>query len=163
MPIVLEGPVIHWISPDGFDKDPYVDYLFEKLGDNARKLYGYSEDMKVNKFSADIFPDTDYETIKRELSPYMDMLEHEGTVVEFVLKGTSKADGIRKVCEHYGAKVADTYAIGDSINDVDMLRCAGHGICMGNGTAPARAASEFITTDLYEDGIYNALAHYALL
>lgn len=163
MPIVLEGPGIHWISPKGFEGDPYVDYLYKSLGENARDLEEYTPEMKINKFSADVWKTTDYETIKAELSPYMDTLEHDGTVVEFIPKGTSKADGIKFLCEYLNIPVEDTYAVGDSINDIDMLEFAGHGIAMGNATEPALKAAEYVTTTLHEDGIWNALSHYGLI
>lgn len=163
MPVVLEGPKIHWISTKGFENDPYVDFLYESLGENAKYLNGYEEGMQLNKFSADVWEDTDYEMIKRELLPFMDVLEHEGTVIEMIPKGTSKATGIKWLCDYMQVPVEDTYALGDSINDIDMLAFVGHGISMGNGTEPAKRAAEYITTGLYEDGVYNALKHYGLI
>ena len=91
------------------------------------------------------------------------ILEHEGHVVEFVPKGTSKATGIDWLCRHMGIKNEDTYAIGDSVNDLDMLSFVGHGIAMGNGTPPAKEAAEFVTTDIYDDGIKHAMEHYGLI
>jgi hypothetical protein len=59
--------------------------------------------------------------------------------------------------------IADTFAVGDSVNDLDMLRFAGHGIAMGNATAPTKAAAEYVTADIHDDGIYQAMQHYGLL
>ncbi len=163
MPIVLEGPVFHYISPDGFEKDPYVDYLFEKLGDRAKLTTDYDGKEKINKFSADVFPDTDFATIKKELFDFVDPIEHDGMVYEFVPKNSSKADGIGFICKKMGIDIGDTYALGDSNNDVDMLRFVGHGICMGGGMPAAVLVSEYITDPLHEDGLYNALKHYGLI
>ena len=163
MPVVLEGPRYLWIDAKGFEEDPYVDYLFEALGESARLLDGYSEEIYINKFSADILPDTDYEQVLRELGDAFDPLRHAGNVVEFVPKGTSKATGIAWLCEYLGVDVADTYAIGDSVNDLDMLAAAGHGIAMGNAFEEAKAATEYVTTDIHNDGIWNALRHYHLI
>ena len=44
-----------------------------------------------------------------------------------------------------------------------MLRFAGHSIAMGNATEDAKAVAEYITTDIHEDGILNALKHYGLI
>ena len=163
MPVVLEGPKDHWISEKGFESDPYIDYLYELLGDAAHPLRGYEEGIEMNKFSADIFPDTDYETIKRELGDVYDFLEHEGIVVEMIPKGTGKATGIKWLCEHLGIPVEDTYAVGDSVNDLDMLQFVGHSIAMGNGTQVAKDAAEYVTTGLWEDGIQKAMEHYGLV
>ncbi|MCR4618202.1 MAG: HAD-IIB family hydrolase [Lachnospiraceae bacterium] len=163
MPIVLEGPEVHYISPDGFDKDPYVDYLFNKLGDRALLTTQYDGKHDINKFSSDVFPETDYETVKKNIFGFVDPINHDGIVHEFIPKGTSKADGIRLICDRLGIDISDTYAIGDSNNDIDMLSGAGHGICMGGGMEKAVKASEYVTDTLENDGLYKALEHYKLI
>lgn len=163
MPIVLEGPVYHWVDKKGFEEDAYILYLFHEMGDKAKMLEGFSEDIRINKFSGDVLETTDYERLKKEFADYFDPLEHEGNIVEFVPKGTSKATGIEWLCKHLGVDIDDTYAIGDSVNDLDMLGFVGHGIAMGNGTQPAKDIAEYVTTDIKEDGIYNAMKHYGLI
>lgn len=163
MPVVLEGPVFHWIDEKGFEEDPYVLYLFKEMGQSAKKLQGYTNDIRINKLSADILPDTDYERVQKELGDEFDFLLHEGNVVEFVPKGTSKATGIAWLCNYLNVDKKDTYAVGDSVNDLDMLEYVGHGICMGNGTEPAKKAAEYITGDIHEDGIKQAMEHYHLI
>lgn len=163
MPVVLEGPEYHWIDEKGFEEDPYVLYLFQEMGSKALPLKGYSDDIRINKFSADILPKTDYGRIKRELEGEFDMLEHEGNVVEFVPKGTSKATGIEWLCRHLGVGVEDTYAVGDSVNDLDMLRFVGHSIAMGNASGPVKEAASFVTTDIHKDGVYRAMESCGLI
>ena len=80
-----------------------------------------------------------------------------------VPKGTSKATGIAWLCQYLGVPVADTYGVGDSVNDLDMLQFVGHGIAMGNGTDVAKKAAEYVTADIHEDGIYRAMQHYGLI
>ena len=160
---VLEGPEYHWIDEKGFEEDPYIVYLLKEMGQTAKTLRGYSPDMRINKFSADILPDTDYARILRELGDDFDVLEHDGNVVEFVPKGTSKASGIAWLCKHFGIPIEDTYAVGDSVNDLDMLRFAGHGIAMGNGSAPAKEAAEYVTGHIRRNGLYDAMRHYGLI
>lgn len=92
-----------------------------------------------------------------------EILEHEFGVAEFVPKGFSKAKGIARMCEYLGIDVADTIAVGDSINDVDMLKFANVGICMGNGSDPAKACADYITDELQNDGIYHAMKHFGLI
>ena len=70
---------------------------------------------------------------------------------------------IAKVCEYLHVNREDTYAVGDSVNDLDMLNYVGHGIAMGNATEPAKEAAEYITTDIHEDGIRHAMEHYGLI
>ena len=163
MPVVLEGPECHWIDQENFKDDPYILYLFREMGESAKVLDGYSEDMRINKMSGDILPTTDYARIKKEFEQDFDFLEHEGNVVEMIPKGTSKATGIEWLCKYLHADRCDTYAIGDSVNDLDMLTYVGHGIAMGNGTAPAKEVAEYVTSDIHEDGIRNAMIHYGII
>jgi hypothetical protein len=133
------------------------------MGKCAIPLDGYREGMEINKFSADILKKTDYKRIQEEIGDIFDFLEHEGNVVEAVPKGSSKATGIAWLCDYLGVDAADTYAVGDSVNDLDMLEFVGHGIAMGNGTQPAKQAAEYITSEIHEDGIYRAMQHYGLI
>ena len=161
-PLVLEGPKKLWLDEEGFEGDPYVDYLLEELGEDAIFLHGYTPDIYVNKFSSLILPETDFDRVQEELGDFLDFIIH-GVVVEAVPKNTSKATGIEILCQHLGIAKEDTFAIGDSINDLDMLQFVGHGISMGNGSQVAKDAAEYVTTDLHNNGVYNALSHYGLI
>lgn len=105
----------------------------------------------------------DPKEIYRKLGADFDVLEHVFGVAEFVPKGFSKAKGIERMCEKLGIDRADTIAVGDSVNDVDMLKYAGIGICMGNGSEPAKACADYITSDIFDDGVYHAMERFELL
>lgn len=160
---MLEGPKKHWLSEKGFEEDPYVDYMIADMGEDAVFLHTYTEDIHINKFSADVLPYTDYEAIREALETEFDFMLHEGDVLECTPKGTSKATGIAWLCSYLGVEKEDTYGIGDSINDLDMFNYVGHGIAMGNATQVAKDAAEYVTTDIHADGIRCALQHYGLI
>ena len=62
-----------------------------------------------------------------------------------------------------GIKNEDTYAIGDSVNDLDMLSFAGIGVAMGNARDTVKANADFITRDVEQDGIAYALKELGIL
>lgn len=179
MPVVLEGPDKHWISGEGFGEDDFVAYLFSTLGEDAVRLHCYTDDIRINKFSADVLVRTGYDKIKADLLPYYYFIEHGLTpdlkpnmgdspdkilaVVEAVPIGYSKGTAIKWLCDRLGTDISDTYAVGDSANDIEMLQTAGHSIAMGNATAAVKELSEYTTTDIMDDGIYNAMKHYGLI
>lgn len=179
MPVVLEGPQKHWVSEWGFCKDEYVDELHRVMGSDAIELIEYSDDIHINKFAADVLVMTDYKGIKERLGDYFHFIEHGLTpdlkydpnldpstiiaVIEAVPHGIDKSVGVRRTCEYLGIDISDTYAFGDSANDIEMFEAVGHGICMGNGTEAARKAAEYVTADIHEDGLYKALEHYGLI
>jgi len=77
--------------------------------------------------------------------------------------GCDKGDAVRGVAEALGMAIEDTFAFGDGINDLSMIRAAGHGVAMGNAVDEVKVAAEFVTTDIDKDGIKNALSHYGLI
>lgn len=166
MPVILEGPVYHWTDEDSFAEDPFVDIIRREMGEYLLPITGYGKDYVINKFSADIMPDSNFDAVREGLCEELDSLVHPGDafqVVEFIPKGSSKATGIHKLCELLGVDIADTYALGDSVNDLDMLEAVGHGIAMGNGTPQAKDVAEYVTAPLWEDGVKRAMEHYVLI
>ena len=57
------------------------------------------------------------------------------------------------LCEKMGLSLAEAVAAGDSANDVGMLKAAGLGCCMSNGTDEAKAAADRVIGDVREDGL----------
>ena len=101
--------------------------------------------------------------MKKEFSDDFLILEHEENVVEFVPKGTSKATGIKWLCGYLNIALEDTFAMGDSVNDIEMLQSVGCGIAMGNATPPVKEIADYVTTYIMKDGVKNALIHYGLI
>lgn len=82
---------------------------------------------------------------------------------ELAMRGVHKAMGVRLVAEHLGLDAADTVALGDSDNDLEMLAAAGLGIAMG-GAAPHVVAAADATTDAPEDdGLARAFERHGLV
>ena len=52
--------------------------------------------------------------------------------VEFVPLGVNKAKGIEVILDHTGISREDSYAFGDSANDIDMIKYVKYGVAMGN-------------------------------
>ena len=85
------------------------------------------------------------------------------TFINVIDKAGGKAVGLSKACERYGISREEIMAFGDGGNDVDMLEYAGIGVAMGNGGADAKAAANHVTTDINQDGVYNALKHFEVI
>lgn len=70
--------------------------------------------------------------------------------------GVSKATGIEVVLKHYGCDRADSVAVGDGYNDLEMIEYAGTGIAMGNGVDSLKQLADHVTADIHDDGLYKA-------
>ena len=55
------------------------------------------------------------------------------------------------------------YAFGDSSNDLDMIKAAGHGVIMGHHDPVLEPYAEYITDTVENDGLYKAMEHYGLI
>jgi hydroxymethylpyrimidine pyrophosphatase-like HAD family hydrolase len=75
--------------------------------------------------------------------------------------GVNKATALERLRVRLGIDLADTVAVGDGSNDVDMLRWAGRGIAMGQADDAVKAAADEVTAPVWEDGA--ALVLEALL
>lgn len=71
-----------------------------------------------------------------------------------------KAVGIRKMVSLLGGKLEDVVVFGDQRNDLTMFSPEWTSIAMGNAVEELKAKADYITSDVGDDGIYNALKHF---
>jgi hydroxymethylpyrimidine pyrophosphatase-like HAD family hydrolase len=65
----------------------------------------------------------------------------------------SKASGLDSVCARLGLGADDVLAVGDGLNDLEMLRWAGRGVAMGGSPPQVIEAADDVTGSVYEDGL----------
>ena len=91
-----------------------------------------------------------------------------GSGIELMSAGVTKASGLRNLCRlldeqrQISIKPEEILAIGDSSNDVEMLRESGIGVAMENGEDPAKQAADHTTLSNLKDGAALAIETYAL-
>lgn len=83
--------------------------------------------------------------------------------VDIISKDGGKLAGVEKYLKLQGQTLTDTMAFGDGENDLDMLKAVQLGIAMGNGEEQVKQIADYVTSDINEDGIYNACKHYKLI
>ena len=159
---ILEGPEYIYMDDADFGNDIYGQKLKRELGVHLASIADHYGEWEINKLSC-ATNDSDREGCFAALEEHYTYLIHNSSVVECVPKGYTKATGMRKMCEALGIDRADTIAVGDSVNDLAMLEYAGVGIAMGNGSAEAKAAADYVTSELQDDGIYNAMLYFGLI
>ena len=82
---------------------------------------------------------------------------------DIVREGIDKGVGLADLCETVGLTLADAVSAGDSANDVGMLKAAGLGCCMANGSDDAKEAADRIIGDVREDGLADLIETSGLL
>ena len=78
-------------------------------------------------------------------------------------KGITKKHAIEVLLEHLGASQSDTISFGDAKIDLSMFELCAYNVAMGNGGPEIKAAADYITDDVDEDGLYNAFKKLDLI
>ncbi|HIW92507.1 MAG TPA: Cof-type HAD-IIB family hydrolase [Candidatus Corynebacterium avicola] len=73
--------------------------------------------------------------------------------IEIMAPGVTKATGLERLCAHLGIIPAEVVTFGDGINDIEMLRWAGHGVAVANAAAEVREAADHVTAANDDDGV----------
>jgi hydroxymethylpyrimidine pyrophosphatase-like HAD family hydrolase len=79
-----------------------------------------------------------------------------------LIKGEGKAKGMQVLLNAAGIRRENSVAIGDSANDLDMIRYAGTGIAVGNACDELKAAADWVSVPCGQGGIVRALEHLGL-
>jgi Cof subfamily protein (haloacid dehalogenase superfamily) len=73
--------------------------------------------------------------------------------LEVLNKDTSKWNALLHVAEGWGIRPEEIVAVGDQLNDLDMVRYAGLGVAMGNAVPELKAEADVVTSTCDEDGV----------
>lgn len=65
-------------------------------------------------------------------------------ILDFMAKGVSKGNALRKVCCRLGISPASVIVFGDGDNDIDILETAGLSVALGNASPLAKARADLI-------------------
>lgn len=146
---------------------PFISYQSDvkaALGDKVQSITDNFGKWEFSKFICMTDPAfSNVQNCVDNLKDDFNFLIHSDYLFEMVLKGVNKGSAIEIVCQKLGLDIADTFAIGDSVNDMDMLQTAGTAIAMANAPDEVKNAADFVTTLAEDDGIWLALKHFNLI
>lgn len=135
--------------PQGFQ-----DYLVRNstIVDDFAPLLARGE---VEKISVAHIPGEIAGALHEELAtiPNIAVASSEPTNLEVSAHGATKGHALAELADHLGIASTGVLAFGDSGNDVTMLSWAGMSVAMGNASAQARAAAEWVGPTNRDDGV----------
>ena len=82
---------------------------------------------------------------------------------DFNAKNCNKSTGMDIFLTHFDIEREHTMVFGDGGNDISILKHAAIGVAMGNAKDEVKAAADYVTDSVDEDGIINALKHFNIL
>ncbi len=80
-----------------------------------------------------------------------------GFAVHIKTVDVNKGTALEEVAKLMGLDTRDIVAIGDSANDVEMIRAAGLGVAVGNAHPALKDAADLVTKGQYGAGVVEAL------
>lgn len=139
-----------------------------KLFERACFCTGTEKMDKVHKCSY-FYAENDSEWFKERLKKWgmnqaaFSQGDAGGNSGEITKTAFTKGSAMRYLSGYLGISIEDTIAVGDSENDLAMLRAAGTGIAMGNAPDFVKEAADDVTGSVEEDGVYHAFRKYGLI
>lgn len=130
--------------------------LCNDLGDPDEAL-----DLEILQMCAFVAPRDEH--LVTDDNPYVTTARWCDDFCDIMPQGGGKPAGVRALRERHRIDIADTAAFGVGGNDIALLRCAGIGVAMGNAGDDVKAAADYVTTDVDDDGIWNACRALGLL
>lgn len=123
----------------------------------------YEDNIDIDKFVIFLNLKSDFDGFYDKYKDKFEFMKRSDTFYEVISLGYSKASGIKYITDYLDIPHENTYAIGDSSNDLSMLTHAYNSIAMGNSDPILFDKVKYITSSLENDGVYNALEHFKLI
>jgi len=136
-------------------------YLWERMMKETPAKEDY-EDKDI--FMMNINANQQEEIAYREkFDEYLTFTRANERSMDIINKGASKAQGAQKLMAKLDIPKQQTYAFGDGLNDLELIQFVGTGVAMENGFEELKAASDFITRSVFDDGIAHGLKKLELI
>lgn len=137
----------------------------ERFRQRGMPVYSSAEEGHIilDKFCAWCSADSEREEFEKAVCERYTSTGAEGRLLEFVLNGHSKQTGAKAFLKLTGASQKNVYALGDSENDLPMFRAAAHTAAMCSSAPMLIAMAEYVTGDVFSDGVKQALMHFGLI
>lgn len=117
----------------------------------------------VEKVNLLCIPEEKREAVLRSLDPIsVSAVWSSHNCMEITHPDAHKGRGLEEACRILGIPPEQAMALGDSGNDIAMLRRAGLGVAMGNAPDFVKAAADVVAEPFDADGAAKAIEHYAL-
>lgn len=158
---ILEGMTT--IYYDDYITNPVIKRIKEEHSTFFDVKSWDAPDISIDKFC--IWPNSKEAFIHfyEKYKDNFDFIKRADSFSEVIPTGYSKATGIHFILSHLNIPYENTYALGDSANDIPMLQCVKHSIAMGNSSAEIRKQVSYVTEDVDNGGVSNALKHFNII
>lgn len=82
--------------------------------------------------------------LRKEINGHADIVYSNTKLIEVLPKGVTKASAVKRLADELGISMSAVMAFGDYDNDAQLLKEAGLGICVENGSDAAKKAADLV-------------------
>jgi hydroxymethylpyrimidine pyrophosphatase-like HAD family hydrolase len=107
-------------------------------------------------------PVVSLEAARRAFAGRADVTVAHPRFLEFVAPGMSKGRAVRWLARRHGLELGAVLAIGDQLNDVEMIAAVGHGTAMPSAPTAVVAAARYLAPPIEDDGAAQVIEELAL-
>ena len=124
----------------------------------------YSKILKISFFAKEKeMMESFIQELDDSLFGYFDNMSKVFYTGEIYMREVNKASGMDILLGYINHPLSHTIALGDSLNDLEMVKHASIGVAMGNAQEELKKHANFITKNINEDGFEYALKHFNLI
>lgn len=138
-----------------------LDIYYNKIPDKIQPIR--EGQVKAAKVSGVFCEKSNVEGMLKQFSDDYTFVFHKNQLFEAIPKPFNKAVGIEKMIKDLGIDRKNTYAFGDSFNDIDMLEYVEYGCAMGNSDPDIFERVKYKTGDYDKGGIVQGLKMFDLI
>ncbi len=146
--------------------ETYFDFFIETchIVETQEEYFRMIQEDKVEKFNIFCKDLDEREVIKQQLATTSDVMVTSSMPenIEINNATANKGNGLKRLCHSLGIHSKEVMAIGDSNNDMEMLKFAGLSVAMGNAAESVKAMSDYITKSNDAHGVAYALDKFIL-
>ncbi|MGI6225822.1 MAG: Cof-type HAD-IIB family hydrolase [Peptococcales bacterium] len=102
------------------------------------------------------------EKIAQKFPKVINITKSQKTFLEISHPKATKGNALRELAESLGINRQQVIAIGDNMNDLDMIEYAGCGVAVGNAVTPLKDAADLIVKSNNDDGVAEAIENLVL-
>jgi Cof subfamily protein (haloacid dehalogenase superfamily) len=143
---LLSRAVMTLNDPHIFSQN-YVEVLSEELHERP------FAPTKVDVIFSQTHDLNDVYRLLKNLFPEIEVIRQSEDRLTLVPKGISKWSGLLYLANHLRIKRNEIVAIGDGVDDIDMIVGVGLGVAMGNAAPEVKAAAKWVTRSNDENGV----------
>jgi 5-amino-6-(5-phospho-D-ribitylamino)uracil phosphatase len=104
----------------------------------------------------------DLTELLREEFPQTAVVRSDPELIQITEAAVSKAAALHYVAEAYGVPMERVMAIGDAMNDVEMLQAAGIAVAVDNAHPTVKQAAHWVAPSNNDHGVHAALVRFGL-